>query len=276
MTAGSAPTFVDSPLSHAASSPSLASESHMDTLIEHESSSSIADLTIQQPPAPPPRVLEPELPGTPPRLIRVHGARNNIHCSLVPRFASSLNKSDCFILDDGIGTLFTWKGKSANMFAKSELQDMAVAINMGTYGGKSKLLPVQQALEPTAFWEQLLNGKGEVSETDSTGITSIAKLFSIPVDSTSMTVGDFTLLEEGRVQLKPSSLTKEGVYALDTGFEIVIYDNRKETNEEPFPDQELIDSARRYKADKSRPLEVRITFIRGDARHHPLLAHFLK
>jgi hypothetical protein len=240
------------------------------TSSSYSASSSLA--TTSAPPTP--VALEAELPITTPRLIRVHGARNNVHCSLVPRLASSMNKSDCYVLDDCNGNLYTWKGKTANMFAKSECSDIATTINQASYGGKSKIVSVQQALEPSTFWDQLLSGKGEIAESDTTGVTSVAKFFTIPIDPTSQTAGDMVLVEEGRTQFRSSLITDSGVIALDTGFEIIICDLNKDSPE-PIPEQTLIDAARRYKRERARPLEVRITLSRGNPKH-PLLAHFIK
>lgn len=219
--------------------------------------------------------LEEELPLTTPRLIRVHGARNNVHCSLVPRVASSLNKNDCFILDDAAGTLYTWKGKAANMFAKSECSDLALTINQANYQGKAKIESVQQAFEPTAFWDLLTSGKGDIAEADTTGITSLAKFFTISFEPTSGAIGEMLLAEEGRTQFKPSLLQEHPIFAIDTGFEIVICDLTQKEGTEPIPDQALIDVARRYKRDKSRPIETRITIVHGNSKQ-PLLAHFFK
>ena len=223
-----------------------------------------------------PVVLEPELEGTPPRLIRVHGARNNIYCSLVPRVSQSLNKNDCFILDDGTGSLYTWKGKAANMFAKSECTDVAMALNQAYYGGKAKIISIQQGIETPAFWDLFTTGKGEVAEADSTGVTSVARLFKIPVDTANALVGDFFQVEEGRQQIRLSAVSDSPAYALDTGFEIIVIDAAKDTTTaEPIPEQAFVDSARRYKKERSRPIEVRVSFVRHNPKH-PAFFHFVK
>lgn len=232
---------------------------------------------LQSPPVVVPELppLEPELPSNTPRLIRVHGARNNIHCSLVPRQASSLNKNDCFVLDDAVGTLYVWKGKSANMFAKSECSDVALAISQASYGGKAKMINIQQGIESAEFWALLTNGKGDIAEADTTGVTAVARLLKLPVDSaTPTTTGSAIQIEEGRTQLSPGLLRDSAIYALDTGFEIVVLDSLKD-QPEPLPDQLLIDAARRYKQERKRPIEVRISVVRNNPRH-PLIAHFIK
>lgn len=226
-------------------------------------------------PVPVPAPLEQELPATTPRLIRVHGARNNVHSSLVPRATASLNKNDCFVLDDpNSGTIFVWKGKGANMFAKSECSDLAAAINQANYAGKSRLMNLQQGLETPAFWELLAGGKAEVADADSTGVVSIVRLYHVAVDPSTGTVGELVQVEEGKAQLRPSLLSDAAVAALDTGFEIIILDNLKELPE-PLSEESLVDAARRYKRDKGRPLEVRITVVRSNSRQ-PLLAYFVK
>lgn len=237
-------------------------------------------------------VLEAPLPPEPtpplPRLVRVHGARNNIHTSLVPRTASSLNKNDCYILDNGSGTIFTWKGKSANMFAKSECSDVANAISQATYSGKAQIVPVEHTLEPQAFWDSLTSGRGDIADSDTTGITSLLRFFKLPFDADTYintpensnnapyaVIGPFSLAEEGKQQMRPSLLTSAPICALDTGFEIIICDDTKNLPE-PIPEQLLIDVARRYKRDANRPSEVRITVTRGASARHPLLTHYLK
>lgn len=228
--------------------------------------------------------LEPEPTAPLARLIRVHGARNNIHCSLVPRLASSLNKSDCFILDTGAGVIYTWKGKSANMFAKSECSDIAVAICQAAYHGSAQLITVEHTLEPLKFWESLATGRGEVADSDTTGITSIVKFFQLPLEMVSnendayapnAAIGAFSLVQEGRGQIRASLLSSYPLSALDTGFEIIIYDNTKNMPE-PIPEQQLIDVARRYKKNASRPSEVRITVVRAStSAKHPLITHYV-
>jgi hypothetical protein len=193
---------------------------------------------------------------------------------LVPRLAASLNKNDCYVLDDGAGTIYVWKGKTANMFAKSECSDVALAINQASYGGKSKIVLVQQALEPSTFWDQFSTGKGDIAESDTTGVTSLARFFRMAVDTTNGATGELTQIEEGRTQFRPSLLSENGVFVLDTGFEIVILDATKDLPE-LIDEQILIDAARRYKKEKSRPPEVRISLVRNNNRH-PLLTHFIK
>lgn len=226
--------------------------------------------------------LEP--PTSTPRLVRVHGARNNIHASLVPRAASSLNKNDCFILDNGTGTIFTWKGKTANMFAKAECSDVANVISQATYAGKAQILVVEQTLEPQAFWDSLVSGRGDIADSDSTGVTSIVHFYKIPFDANvyespdstpSSALGRFVHVEEGKGQMRPSLLTTTPISALDTGFEIIICDDTKGLNE-PIPEEILIDVGRRYKRDANRPPEVRITVSRGASSRQALLAHYLK
>lgn len=218
------------------------------------------------------------------RLIRVHGARNNIHASLVPRSASSLNKNDCFILDNANGVLYTWKGKSANMFAKSECSDVAAAVNQASYAGKAQVLNVEQTLEPQAFWDALVSGRGDIADSDSTGVTSLVRFFKLPFEANTYTspdsspssaIGAFALAEEGKGQMRPSLLTSAPITAMDTGFEIIICDDTKNLPE-PIPEQDLIDVARRYKREANRPLEVRISVSRGANARHPLITHYLK
>jgi hypothetical protein len=204
----------------------------------------------------------------------VHGARNNVHCSLVPRVVQSLNKNDCFILDDGSGSIYTWKGKAANMFAKSECSDVAMAINQAWHGGKAKVISIQQGIETPSFWEQLSSGKGEVAEADTTGITSVAKLFKIPLDTANGVVGDFVQVEEGRQQIRLSTVADAAAFALDTGFEIIIMDATKEANGESISEQAYVDSARRYKKEKNRPIDVRVSLVRHNPKH-ALFTHFV-
>lgn len=228
--------------------------------------------------------LAPEPTALVARLVRVHGARNNIHASLVPRLASSLNKNDCFILDNATGVLYTWKGKSANMFAKSECSDVANAVNQATYAGKAQILNVEQTLEPQAFWDALVSGRGDIADADTTGITSLVRFFKLPFDANtynspdstpSSAIGAFSLAEEGKGQMRPSLITSAPITAIDTGFEIIVCDNTKDL-QEPIPEQLLIDAARRYKRDANRPAEVRISVVRGANARHPLITHYLK
>lgn len=72
------------------------------------------------------------------RLLHVHGV-HRVRIAEVPVSVSSLNSSDCFVLDDGT-ILYQWNGKSATLAERSKALNVSIALK-SDQGGTPQVGP---------------------------------------------------------------------------------------------------------------------------------------
>lgn len=205
-----------------------------------------------------------------PRLIRIHGSRNNISATLVHLSSFSLNKNDCFILDDAQNSLHVWRGKNSNMFVKIESTDLAVIIKDSTYNSNFKIIQVEQGLESPEFWE-LLGGKKEILDNnDTTSIISIPKI--VLLSKTNEFKIEFKEVAEGINNLKFKFFNSNGLYFVDLGFEIFVLPKSDDLDQ---IQNSFLYIAAIFKKDRPMASEIRSTLI-TDYKNNRLFNHFVK
>lgn len=177
----------------------------------------------------------------------------------MPIAASSLNKGDCFVLDQ-ISKLYVWCGPEANMFEKKKAGDMATVIRSDERGMKAEIIYPEDASEEiqNEFWE-LLGGKpAEINPaipddapTASEDERLQYKLWHISDDS-----GEIVTTEVTDRPLKRSHLSDSDSYILELYDTVYIWQGKDSSAKEKYAGMKI---AKDFVKKNNKPKGTKIT-----------------
>lgn len=147
-----------------------------------------------------------------PRLLHIFGPSNAVRVKQVPLTSSSLNNSDCFIVDAGL-VLYQWNPSMSSPFEKMRASQIREKIQAERDGEpKEVLMEGEEINDVPQIWE-LLGEQGEIpdegaklDEDDEEGDV-LRKLYTVSDES-----GDIEVIEKGEGEkLDRSSLPEDDV-----------------------------------------------------------------
>lgn len=180
-----------------------------------------------------------------PRLLRFSGFRNQVTSTWADPKVKSLNKNDCFILDDGKEYLYYWRGKSANMFVRDECQNIFVMLKERS--SSYNVFSIEQGEEHAMFWE-LLGGKDTVKDEVEDVATLSHDWIEIDVETNSY--------QKCEPKIAPNVF-------LDTGFECCYIAGEEDPQVKSIIEQ--------YKVDNQR----RAFIVRNVSMKDKIIAHYM-
>jgi hypothetical protein len=158
-----------------------------------------------------------------PRLIRISGKKLDMNSTLVQCTASSLNKTEAFILDTG-KKFFQFNGLNPVMntvFERNRANEIINALNEEREG-KCEREIIDFGHDNAEFWS-ILGGKLDNLPMSNPDPGYTAELFVLSDESGEIV---FKSLAKGR-QIKKNLLRSDDVMILDTGFNAIVWEGKK-------------------------------------------------
>jgi len=198
-----------------------------------------------------------------PRLFQVRQAAKTLRAFEVPVKASSLNKGDTFILDNG-PKIYLWIGPESNAFEKSKGGALAHNIVAGRQG-KSKLV----ADVDDDFWKVLGGSESDVKpanaelkpEVEDLAIDSEKLILYRLSDSTGKMT--FTKVTEGKINV--SMLDTNDVFIIDGKVQLFVWVGKRASASEK---SQAMKYAEQYMKQHNRPLTLPVSRIAEGQVHH--------
>nr|XP_009857886.1 gelsolin isoform X1 [Ciona intestinalis] len=193
------------------------------------------------------------------RLLWVRG-RRHVRANVVPLAWSSLNKSDCFVLDMG-NTIYTWNGPKCNRFEALQATVVANDVRSNERAGKAKVKKLNTTKQLEEFLGPMVGSIAEGEPEPSRGShnaksISSCKLFKVSDDSGTMV----TTLVSDKTPFKQSMLDGGNVYIISNkdAAQIFVWKGKSASKEER---QEAMKNASEFIKQEGLPSHANITVM---------------